>query len=66
MSETPAETIEQPIKESKLKKFGPALFWGGIISLPAMNLAASYFGYRDTKMQLELAKLQDAATDQAS
>ena len=61
MPETLHESEQQP-KESRLRKFGPAIFWGTVVALPALNLTASYLGYRDTKMQLELAKLKDIAT----
>ena len=61
-NESRAEREPEPVvKESKLRKFGPAIFWGSMIAMPALNLAAAYFGYKDTQKQLELAKLKDIA-----
>lgn len=61
------ETIEildpEPYRprKSKWRKYGPALFWGTMVALPAMNLGASFFDYRTAKLQLELEKLKIAA-----
>lgn len=51
---------EQP-KESKLKKYGPAIFWGTLMALPAMNLAASVLDYKTAQLQLEIERLREAA-----
>lgn len=51
-------------KESFLHRFGPAIFWGTMIALPAMNLAASYLSYKDVQMRLELAKLTESLANQ--
>jgi hypothetical protein len=52
---------EQP-KKSKLRKYGPALFWGTMIALPAMNMTAAIFNYRTVKLSVELETLKAAAT----
>jgi hypothetical protein len=48
-------------RESKWKKYGPFIFWGTMVALPAMNLGSSYFDYKTAKIQLEIARLQEAA-----
>lgn len=60
MPET-TESTEQTAKESKFRKFGPIIFWGTVVALPAMNLTASVLNYKTTKMTLELEKLTTTA-----
>lgn len=48
-------------KESKWMKYGPVIFWGTIVALPAMNLGASFFNYRTARLQVELETLKAAA-----
>ena len=43
------------------RKYGPYIFWGSMVAIPAMNMTASYFNYRTAKIELELEKLRDAA-----
>lgn len=50
----------KPAKTSKWKKYGPAIFWGTIIALPAMNLTASVFYYKTSQTNLEIEKLKAA------
>ncbi len=52
---------EPVVKESRIRKYGPAMFWAGVILMPVANLGAAYLGYKDTKMQLELAQLKELA-----
>jgi hypothetical protein len=62
----PEPTVEildaQPTarKPSKLRKYGPVIFWGTIVVIPAMNMTASFFDWQTAKLQLETAQLQDA------
>jgi hypothetical protein len=60
-NESQADREPEPNKPSKLRKFGPALFWGAVITLPAMNLGAALIQHRTAKLQLELAHLKEIA-----
>jgi hypothetical protein len=62
MSEPAVEILdpETKPKPSKLRKFGPAIFWGTIVALPAMNMTASVFYYKTAKLNLELEQLKNA------
>lgn len=51
---------KQP-KESKWKKFAPALFWGAVYVWPAAQVASSYFNYKTLATQLEIEQLKAAA-----
>lgn len=50
--------IENPPR-SKWRKYGPFLFWGTIIVIPAMQLGTSYFDYKTATIQLEIEKIKD-------
>lgn len=62
MSEPAVEILDpEPKPPSKLRKFGPAIFWGTIVALPAMNMTASIFYYKTAKLNLELEQIKTAA-----
>lgn len=50
-----------PAKESRIKRYAPAIFWGAVIALPAMNMGAAYFGMKGAQAELEIAKMKDLA-----
>lgn len=59
------EPQRQQPPPSKWRKYGPAIFWGTIVALPAMNMTASIFDYRTAKLNLEIETLK-AATQHLS
>jgi hypothetical protein len=48
---------------SKWRKYGPFLFWGTLVALPAMHMTSSIFEYRTAKVMLEIEKLKTASED---
>lgn len=48
---------------SKWRKYGPLLFWGTMVALPAMNMTSAIFNYKTLKLEVELEKLRNAAED---
>jgi len=53
-------------KESKLRKYGPAIFWGTMMALPAMNMTAAIYQYRTAKLnfQTELLRTVTGTVDE--
>jgi hypothetical protein len=43
---------------SKWRKYGPAIFLGAMVAMPAMNLGSSYFEYKTAKLELEITKIK--------
>lgn len=42
-------------KRSRLERFAPAIFWGGIILMPTTMMVGSYFLYKTAQMELATA-----------
>lgn len=64
MSEPIVEILDpEPSRRppSKWLKYGPLMFWGTMVALPAMNMTGAYFNYRTAKLQVELEKLKKTA-----
>jgi hypothetical protein len=54
----PEPEIETPKKESFFKRNGPVIFWGSMIAMPAMNLAAAIINMKTTQKGLESEQLR--------
>lgn len=53
------ETETQP-KETRLMKAAPAIFWGTMIALPALNLTAAIFNYKSVQLEYATELLKHA------
>lgn len=63
MSESDAERqpepeTTKPKKESFFMRNGPAIFWGTMIAMPALNLAAAVINAKTAQKGLESDKLK--------
>lgn len=52
------ETNPSDHNEARWAKYGPFIFLGTIVGLPAMNLTAAIFNYKSLKLQIELERMK--------
>lgn len=56
----PNKESESPTQKSIIwEKYGPFIFWGTIMALPAMNVTAAIFNYKSLKLQYEIERIKE-------
>jgi hypothetical protein len=60
-SATPAKSEKKQALKKFAKKAGPYVFWGAVISLPAMNLGAAVLNFKAAELAHATELLKEAA-----